>query len=184
MISTNENVGGSSSAQDFAQFVELQQKYTEASTQLDALEVRINESSQKVAQAHAADFIVLQETVAELDAQLKELFGRHPEWRGDKKSVSTPYGSVEQRTAKELQVPNPAMTVALIEAKGKSDPAFQSATFLHVTTEPNLEALERLSDETLAGLGITRVETQRMSVKPAKVNVAKAVKAAKQTKPA
>lgn len=176
MIAPNEHVGGQS--QDFARFVELQQKHSEASNKLEALEVAINVGAQSAAMASALDYVVLQEQVAKLDADLKALFEVHPEWRGDKKSVATPYGTVEQRTATELRVENPAATVALIES-------FMPAAakdYLHITKEPNLEALERFSNDELAKLGIKRVTTERVTVKPAKVNVAKAVKAAKQPK--
>ncbi len=167
-------------SQDFARFVELQQKHTESSNKLAALEVAINVGAQSAAEASAADYVVLQETVTGLDTELKALFERHPEWRGDKKSVGTPFGSVEQRTATELQVANPAMTVALIEAMGAADPQFKAGDFLHVEKEPDLEALERLTNDELAKLGIKRVTTERVTVKPAKINVSKAVKAAKQ----
>ena len=178
MISTTENLGGQSQA--FASFVELQQQHTELSNQLDQLEVTINRDAQASAKASAEAYIVLQENIAALDIKLKAFFAAHPEWRGEKKkSVSTPFGSVEQRTANELEVPNAAMTVAMIEACGKSDAAFKADDFLHVSKEPNLEALERLDDSALAKLGINRVTTERVTVKPAKVSVAKAVKAAK-----
>jgi hypothetical protein len=176
-----DQVGGQS--QDFARFVELQQQHSEMSNKLDALEVTINRSAQAAATASATAYVVLQENLAKLDAELKSLFGQHPEWRGDKKSVGTPFGSVEQRTTTELRVDNPAMTVALIEAKAESNPTgFPVADFLHITKEPNLEMLERLSDSELGRLGISRITTERVTVKPAKVNVAKAVKAAKQPK--
>ena len=179
MISTHEHVGG---IQDFALFVELQQKFTGISNRLAELETEINIREQKLIQEHTADFVVLQETASALEAQLKDLFARHPEWCGEKKNVTTPYGAVEKRKATELQVDNPAMTVAMIEAKGKIDPQFKADIFLHVSTEPNLETLEQLSDEALKELGVKRVETERITVKAAKVNVAKAVKAANKAK--
>jgi hypothetical protein len=180
MTPSNQTVPSpADSNQDFAKFVELQQKHTEATNKLAALEVAINVGAQSAAQVSAPDYIVLQETVAGLEADLKALFARHPEWRGDKKSVATPYGSVDQRTVTELEVPNPAMTVALIKARGQAEPSFKSADYLHVTEEPDLESLERLNNDEMAKLGINRLNSERISVKPAKMNVAKAVKAAK-----
>lgn len=179
MIAPNDQIAGQS--EDFARFVELQQKHTEASNKLAALEVAINVGAQSAAEASATEYIVLQETVAGLAAELTALFARHPEWRdAKKKSVGTPYGSVEQRKVTELEIPNPAMTVVLIEARGEKDPQFKAGDFLHISKEPNFEALERLTDDELAKLGVSRVTTERVTVKPAKLNVAKAVKAAKQ----
>jgi len=180
MISPIDQVGGVS--QDFARFIELQQQHTATSNQIEALEVDINKGAQEAAKSSAEAYIVLREDLEKLDGELRSLFERHPEWRGEKKSVGTPFGSVEQRTATELEVPNAAMTISLIEAKGKTDPQFKADDFLHIEKEPNLEALERLSNEELAKLGVQRVTTERITVKPAKVNVAKAVKAAKQPK--
>ncbi len=122
---------------------------------------------------------MLQESVAGFETEIKALFAKHPEWRGDTKSVKTPYGSVEQRSSKSLVAPNPTMTVALIEAKGKVDANFKPETFLHITKEPNLETLEAWSDDELAKVGINREENESVTVKPARINVAKTVKAAK-----
>lgn len=169
---------------DFARFVELQQDYTKAHTELQKLEVEINSGAQKAMESKAVDYVVLQEVLSGYDRELKSLFEKYPEWRGDKKSVSTPYGSVEQRTATELEVENPALTVALIKARGQTDKTFNPPDFLHVEEEPNLEALERLDADALGKLGVKRVSTERITVKPAKVNVAKAVKAAKAKQPA
>ena len=172
-----EQVAGQS--QDFARFVELQQQHTEMTNKLEALEVTINRSAQAAATASAEAYVVLQENLAKLDTELKVLFEKHPEWRGEKKSVGTPFGSVEQRKTTELEVANPAITVALIEAKAKTDQQFKAENFLHIFKEPNLEALEGMTDSELSELGIKRVTTERVTVKPAKVSVAKAVKAAK-----
>lgn len=176
-MTTQQNID---QAQDFARFVDLQQKHTETSNKLEALEASINDSSQRAITSSTEAYVVLQEALTALDAQLKLLFERHPEWRRDnEKSVTTPFGVVQQRTVTELEVANPAATVALIEARGRMDQTFKAEDFLHVEKKPDLEALERLGNDDLSALGITRVTTERMTVKPAKVNVAKVVKASK-----
>lgn len=166
-------------SQDFARLVDLQQKFNAASLALETLEVAINKSAQHCAAENAAAYCVHQEELATLDAAIKVLFANHPEWRGDAKSIKTPYGSVEQRKVTELEVPNPAMTVALIEGRGAQDKAFDVQAFLRIEKEPNIEALESLTDDELAKLGCRRVSTDRVTVKPAKINAAKAVKAAR-----
>lgn len=166
-------------SQDFAKFVDLQQQYTATHNKLQELEVTINSASQRCVEGLAPEYVVLQEELSRLDADIKALFEKHPDWRGDKKSVVTPYGGVEQRSVVELEVPNPAMTVSLIKARGQSDKQFVAEDFLHIEEEPNIEALERLNDSDLAKLGVNRKKRESITVKPAKVNVAKAVKAAK-----
>jgi hypothetical protein len=178
MIMNIDPVAGGQS-QDFARFVELQQIHTKTTNELEALEVSINKSAQAAATTNAEAYIVLQETLGTLDLELRALFDAHPEWRGDKKSVATPFGSVESRKATELEVPNPALTIALIKAKAVQEPQFKAADYLHIEEEPNLEALESLTDDELAKLGVARKTSERITVKPAKLNVAKAVKAAK-----
>lgn len=177
------NINNTQTAQDFAKFVDLQQLHTSTYNRLQKLEVTMNEDSQKAAEKHSADYVVLQEDFSKLDAELKAFFEKFPEWRGDKKSVTTPFGSVEQRTVVEIEITKPQVTVALIKARGLTDKDFTAADFLHVEEKPNIEALERLDDAQLAALGAQRVRRESVTVKPAKVSVAKVTKAAKQTKP-
>lgn len=177
MIANTDTLAGAS--QDFARFTELQQLLNTARTNLDELEVKMNRCANKAAEMNAAEYVVLQEQFAGLEKDLTKLFEKHPEWRQEKKSVKTPFGEVAQRTVTELHVANPAATVALIEARGKTDPDFKADDFLHKEVSPNLEALEGMSDDELSKLGVTRKTREQITVKPAKVNVAKAVKAAK-----
>jgi hypothetical protein len=179
MINNIETLGGAT--QDFARLTELQQRFNDTDTKLGALEVSMNEKSQAASKPFAADYVVLQELKVALDAEIKTLFEKHPEWR-DGKTVKTPFGEVAQRTVTELELPNPAMTVALIKAAALHDPSFKAADYLRVEEEPNIEALESLADDALAKLGVQRVKREQVTVKAAKVSVAKAVKAAKATK--
>lgn len=174
MISTTEGVAGMDA---FARFVDLLQTHSRFANQLAELEVAMNREAQAAAGSRAEDYVVLQEELGKLDIELKLLFNSHPEWRGEKKSVATPFGAVEQRSVTELEVPNPAVTVALIEGR------YLNSAFLHITKEPNLEALEALSDDELAKLGINRVKKESITVKATKVSVAKVVKNARAKKP-
>jgi hypothetical protein len=169
-------------SQDFARLIDLQQQYNSRYNQLQELEVTINRSAQTAAEATAGAYVILQEETTRLEGEIKALFEKHPDWRGEKKSVSTPFGAVEQRTVTELVVENPALTVALIERRGEQDATFKTADLLHIEKTPNLEALERFDDATLVSLGVSRKKTERITVKPTKVSVAKTVKAAKRTK--
>lgn len=179
MIANIETLAGAT--QDFARITELQQQFNDTDTKLGALEVAMNEKAQAASKPFAEDYVVLQELKVKLDTEIKTLFEAHPEWR-DGKTVKTPFGEVAQRTVTELEVPNPAMTVALIKAAALHDLKFKEADYLRVFEEPNVEALEALGDDALAKLGVQRVKREQITVKAAKVSVAKAVKAAKATK--
>lgn len=164
--------------QDFTRLVECLQQVSATTQKLAELEVRVNKASQAIAANSAVEYCVHQENLTKAEEQARQIFERHPEWRGEKKSVSTPFGSVESRKVTEIDIPNPALTVALIEARGLKDPQWKPDTFLHVEKEPDIEALERLGDADLVSLGCQRVERTSVTVKPAKVSVAKAAKAA------
>jgi 5-enolpyruvylshikimate-3-phosphate synthase len=177
--------GAAAPSQDFTKLVELQQQHSETTLALEKLESKMSSDALKAATSSATEYVVLQESLSQFDAGIKELFTRHPEWREEgRKSVKTPYGSVEQRSATELDVPNPAATVALIKARAKEDTKFEAATFLHVEESPNLEALEALGNDELDKLGVTRTTKEKITVKPAKIAASKVVKAAsvKETK--
>lgn len=168
-------------AQDFARLVDLQQQFSAATLELERIEGLMSRDALNAARAFGEDYIIWQERAAELEKQLNMLFTNHPEWRvGDAKSVKTPFGSVEQRKTSKLEVPNEKATVALIKQRALTDPRFaDQKMFLHVEESPNLEALEAFTDDVLAELGITRLRTEKITVKPAKVQAAKVAKAAK-----
>lgn len=165
--------------QDFARLVELLQKHSSGTNDLAKLETEMSRLSLNAASARLTDYVVLQEQNAAVEAEIKVLFEKHPEWRGEKKSVATPFGSVEQRSTTELQIDNPVMTLALIRARANRDDFFCAGDYIHVEESPDKEALEKLSDEELEELAVKRVKTESITVKPAKVNAAKIVKAAK-----
>jgi hypothetical protein len=178
MIMDTTQAGGSpAQSQDFAKLVDLQRQFSDESLALENVETKMSVAALDAAKTWGENYVVHQERIAQLDAEIKALFAKHPEWR-EGKSVKTPFGEVAQRTVTELEIPNPAMTVALIEARGQKDAGFKSDTFLRVEKEPNVEALEGLSDDELAKLGVSRVKSERISVKAAKVSAAKVVKAA------
>jgi hypothetical protein len=180
MIKTLSPEEQAAPSQDFARLCELQQEHSAVTLSLEKVEQRMSVDSLAAAAAWSADYVVNQERLAELDAEIKALFARHPEWREDgKKSIKTPFGTVEQRTVSGLVVANPAATVALIKARAAQDEKFKAATFLRIEELPNVEALEALGNDELAKLGVTRETTEKVTVKPAKVSAAKVVKAAK-----
>lgn len=171
---------GHSGSQDFARLVELQMKFSGLDVQLADLEAEMNANSLRALKHSATDYVVLQEERSRVETEIKALFAAHPEWRDDgQKSVKTPFGHVQQRSVSELDVPNPAMTIALIEARAARDAQFKADLYIKTEKSPKLEALEALSDDELSKLGVRRATSEKITVKPLKANVAKAVKAAK-----
>lgn len=170
----------SAHSQDFARLVELQQQHSETTHALEALENKMSLAALDAASENAEAYVINQEKLASLDDEIKALFEAHPEWReAGKKSVKTPFGSVEQRSATELVIPNPEATVILIEARAAKDKEINAANFIRVEKTPNVEALEAWSDDELSKVGITRKTSEKITVKAAKVKAAAVVKAAK-----
>ena len=167
-------------SQEYARLIDLQVLFTKTSDEIDQLDTRINDASNKLAAPLAPDYVVLTERKAQCDAEIQALLKKNPQWEGKNKSVKTPFGEVGRRTVTALEIPNPAMTVVLMTARGTTDPAFKPSDFLYVEESPAKEALERLSNEDLTKLGVTRTVTESITVKPAKINVSKVVNAAKQ----
>jgi hypothetical protein len=164
--------------QDYPRFVELLQSHAALTHRLGEIESRLNLRQLAAAGDVLVEFVIINEDIALLDTAIKDLFLAHPEWRGAAKSVSTPFGAVESRSSTEIDVPNEPMTVALIQARGKTDPEFKADLYLRVTIEPNVEALESLDDSALEKLGGRRVKKETVTVKPAKVKAGAAIKAA------
>jgi len=80
------------------------------------------------------------------------------------------------------------VTLLLVEQRAKETtacnvtvqtvPPFTTDMYIRTERKLNLEALEKLSDSELLALRVKRVPTSSFSVKPAKVDMGKAVKEA------
>lgn len=165
---------------DYTLFVELLQRFSSLSNDLALIEGDMTECQLKAATAAITEYAVLQEQVAQLEQRIAAIFAAHPEWREkDSKSIKTPFGSVSCKETKKLKVQNEAVTITLIKALAAAEPKSETwPALLRVTTELDKEALEKLSDEQLEQLGVTREVTEPITVKPFKADAAKAVKAA------
>lgn len=167
-------------SQDFARLVELQQEHTRSSTELERIETEMTKDSQAGAAKHTAEYVCHQERKAAVETEIKALFARNPQWLdAGEKTVKTPFGSVSSRTATSLEIPDEDATVALLELRAARDKDFDASLFIRTRKVPNVEALESLTDAELSKLGVTRTTTERVTVKPAKVDATKVVKAAK-----
>lgn len=177
------NPDPSHQTQDFARLVELQQEHTKSSTELERIQTQMTDDSQLGASKHTAEYVCHQERVSAVEAEIKQLFARNPQWLTDgEKTVKTPFGSVSSRRSTSLDIPDEEATVTLLELRAVRQTDFDAGLFIRIKKVPNYEALESLPDDELSKLGVTRVTTDRITVKPAKVDAAKVVRAAKKAK--
>lgn len=173
---------------DFKEMLNLLSVFTEASNGLAALENSCNKELLDIIDEHKPDYSTLQEALTKSETALEVIALRHPEWFTTKQSIVTPYGAVKFHSGTKLQVDNEEVTVLLIEQRAKKGAEYNVAektitpftTDMYIRTERklNLESLEKLTDSELLALRIKRVPTNSFSVKPAKVDMGKAVKEA------
>jgi hypothetical protein len=174
--------------EDFQNLVNLLAVFTEASNRLAQLQTDANNQLLDALDEIKVDYAKLQETVTQAEAAMELIALKHPEWFAVKRSIKTPYGTVSLRKATRLDVPNEEATIILIKhlaEKRARDQAqaiagapvepFDASTFIRTKEELDLEALEKLDDATLAQLRIKRVQDDKFSVKPATLDLGKAV---------
>lgn len=167
-------------SQDFARIVELLQEFTATDTQLQRVDADINTAVQHGAQVYAADYVILQERRAAVEQEVKTIFARNPGWlvKGEK-TIKTPYGSISTRDVPSLKIHNEEATLALIDQRAKTDAKFDPSIYTRTVREVNKDTLATLPDDELSRLGVARITTEIVTVKPAKVDATKVVKAAK-----
>jgi hypothetical protein len=113
-----------------------------------------------------------------------------------KKSIKTPYGEVSLKKSTALKIENEDVSLVLIEKEiailemkiaAESNPETLGVmnarlatlkSLLRPKVELNKEALEKLDDGDLSRFRIVRQENENFSVKPAKIDMGKAVKEA------
>lgn len=162
-------------ATGYKNLVDLMAIYNESSTRMDELENDLQMAWLDLVDARRNDYAELQEAVAGSSAAIETLATLNRQWFADSKTLKTPYGSVSFRTATKLEVKNEEVTILLIEQMGED-----AAIFLRLKKELNLEAMEHLDDADLKDMRVRRVTTESCTVKAARVDLGKAVKAAAQ----
>lgn len=158
---------------DYTNFVNLMAVHAEASTRLAALQANADARVIDILDDHRDEYTKLQSAIVESEASLEVILRRNQDtWLGEKKSIKCPYGTASFRGSSKLHVENDELSVALVERMPDGD------LYLNRETTLDLEALEALDDATLASLKIRRVRAENFSVKPAKIDLGKAGKAA------
>ena len=162
-----------SNATEYAEFIELLELFSQSDLASDRIQTETDAAVLQTVATRKAEFASTKAVRDEAEEKIKALARKHPEWL-DGKSIKTPFGVVQLRDSTSLDVPNPEATLLLIKASASMPGAqFTYEQLTRAVIEPNLEALEALSDEQLSKLGITRVKSQSVSVKRQKVDLGK-----------
>jgi hypothetical protein len=195
------------STDDFQAMIGLLAVYTEAVNRLATLQTDANDEMMEWLDEAKVEYANYQKAATEAEAALEVIALKHQDWFTSKKSIKTPYGVVRFHSSTELEVQNPEATLVKLRleeeqsryhvdemidghnavigtAHSYGEPTFKAADFIRTREELNLEKLEALPDEQLARLGIKRVHKQNFSVKPASLDLGKAVKEAVATESA
>jgi hypothetical protein len=157
----------------YTNLVNLQAIHSEAHARLAELEATLQQQWLDIVDAWRAEYASLQNAIAETEEGIEHLATVNPQWFEKARTLKTPYGTVGFRRVTKLEVKNEELTIALLEQLGQD-----GLPFLIPSKKLNLEALEKLEDPELERVRIRRVTTDTCQIKPAKVDLGKAVKAA------
>jgi hypothetical protein len=162
---------------DFKNLVDLMAIYTECTARLAKMAADCQDCLIEAVDERRAEYADLQEKLSQAEASMEILARRHPEWFGNKRSLKTPYGTVKFHASTKLDVPNEEASIILIEQHATEE---QRKQFLRTETTLNLDALKTLTDAQLAQFRIHRVADDNFGVKPATIDLGKAVEKAEE----
>jgi len=165
-------------SEPFAQFVTLLAIYSDASNRLEDLENEANAQFLELLDGKTKEYAELQAALTSTENALETMARSNPDWFGDKKSVSTPYGAVKLTKSSKLVIDNPELTTVLLEQEGEKNPEFKAGDYIHTARTPNKEALEKLPASLLKKFRVAVLQDDSFSVAPAKVKMGKAIKEA------
>ncbi len=171
---TNETIVNAPQKGDFESAINLLNVLGDARRELAQLTSEIETGYLALVTEKRDTYAKIQSTVSEAEAALEVIARRNQGWFADKKSVTTPYGSVKFKASSEIVVPNEEASVVLVRKAKRSE-------LLRVTIELNREALQELPDEELAKFGIVRRAKENLTVDTEVIDLGKAVKAADKT---
>ena len=167
---TNNMKTNTPDSTEYKNLVDLMAIHCEAIARLGELENDLQQAWLDLVDARRKDYTRMQEAAATSAEGIELLATLHPEWFEKAKTLKTPYGTVAFRSTSKLEVKNEEATILLIERLGE-----EGKIFLRQTQTLNLETLTLLSDSELREFRIRRVTTESCSVKPAKIDLGKAV---------
>lgn len=158
-------------AADFKNLVDLMAIMAEGSARMSELESGLQQDWLDLVDARRKDYASLQFAIGQAEEAIETLALTNPQWFEKAKTLKTPYGTVSFRKSTKLEVKNEEVSILLLEQLGQD-----GLPFVRTAKALNLEALEKLDDTELERLRIKRVSTDSLSIKPAKVDLGKAVK--------
>lgn len=171
----NETVKASA---DFKELIELLSLVSQASNKLGTMEAETNKSVHEMLEGKMPEFTLLQGTLTEAENKIKEICVRHPGWFSVKKTLATPYGSVKSHSSTVLETENEEVSIVLLEREAEINKEFKPENYIRQKKQLNLEGLESMTDTELARFRIKRVPKETINVKPAKLDMGKAVEEA------
>ncbi|HEY3913656.1 MAG TPA: host-nuclease inhibitor Gam family protein [Verrucomicrobiae bacterium] len=161
---------------EYREMLDLLAVHSESTNQLAVIQAECNDELLAIMDPRRDQFADLTVAIRDAEVALEAIARQHPEWFGDKKSVKTPYGTVKFHASKVIEADDEKLSVALIEEACQFDYLRQ----IHVL---NIESLEKLTDKQLEQFRLRRVEKKNFSVKPATVDLGKAISTADSEEP-
>lgn len=168
-------------ADAFGRLVNLQELFFTTETKLTSMQANVDTALALWLETIKGDYVANKTIRDQAEAEIKALALAHPEWK-DGETIKTPFGTIQFRSASKLDVASEERTLATLEITAPE----MAAKLTRTETTLNREALESVPDETLELLGVKRVTTTSITVKPARVDLGKAAnpKTVKPTKEA
>lgn len=154
---------------DYSNLIDLLAVYSDATDRLAELQSRLNDDQRSLVDDARDEYVELQTKLGEAEAAVEVICRRHPEWFKKAKTLKTLYGAAGFRETTRVIVPDERAAITLITAAGRD------ADFVRTVRELDLEALEKLGDDELAKFGLIRKTDNAFSLKPAKLDLGKAV---------
>ena len=159
---------------DYKNLIDLLAVFSEAKQRLAALELDAQSEFTGIIDEARKPYTDAQIAVTQSEAAIVAIAEAHPEWFAARRSLKTPYGTVSVRKTTKLAIPNEEATILLIKQRFDGEKA---ADFVRSAEALDLEALEKLDDRELKALRIKRVTDDSISLREAKIDLGKAVKA-------
>jgi hypothetical protein len=168
---------------------ELLAEFSDLTARLVTIEASVNKSQIAAARPMLPDHANTTARLSEIESKLRTIAVENPElFPEEKKTHNTPFGAISFRSSTSLDFDDEEKVVLKIihacdKERTRADragvpPLFTEDSLLRKRLEPDLEALEKLTDAELALFGIERKTTEKFSVKPLEVKADKLLKKA------
>ena len=165
----------------FRNLLKLLSLYSDATARLKEMEADNNQELLQIVDDKQKLYAELQLAVIESEKAIRGICQAHLEWFATRKSIPTPYGTPGFRKSTETVIPNEEATILLIKMHAKKNPDFNLALYVRTEEVLDKESLEKLPEEQLRAFRVQRVEKENFSIKPAQIDMGKAVKEAAET---